>query len=313
MASCALLVADPVLLLARRGMPPRTFVVGAALYISSVAYLMLAAGGIGSGLGVLLFMPVVGVALYGKTWESVVSVGFVLLAILAVTWANSPDLLGYGAPPAPPHRRHLRHAGRGHPRHSWPPDRLQRAPGADAASRRGAQLPQPDSWSSCRSRRRSRRSARSSPWASRRPPARRSSGRRTSGSKTAWWSSTRSTTHSGRPSRRPGRCGSIPACATPWPRCEPVAAAHRPRRRRTDGAGGARRLGGDARRLGAGLPGREAARRARHRQPRHLHPERMRRPVRRPGALPRARALQLGRPSHARAAGHRGGAPPHRP
>src|SRR5580698_7709495 len=70
-ASCSLLVVILLLLLARRGMPPRTFVVGAALYISSVAYLMLGAGGIGSGLGVLLFMPVVGVALYGKPWESV--------------------------------------------------------------------------------------------------------------------------------------------------------------------------------------------------------------------------------------------------
>ncbi len=93
-ASCALLALVLVLLLARRGMPPRTFVVGAALYMSSAAYLMLAAGGIGSGLGILLFMPVVGIALYGKPWESVVAVGFVLLAILAVTWADSPGLLG---------------------------------------------------------------------------------------------------------------------------------------------------------------------------------------------------------------------------
>ena len=36
---------------------------------------MLASGGIGSGLGVLLFMPVVGVALYGKRWESAITVG----------------------------------------------------------------------------------------------------------------------------------------------------------------------------------------------------------------------------------------------
>ena len=63
-------------------MPPRTFVVGSALYIVSVAFLMLASGGMGSGLGVLLFMPVVGVALYGRRWESVVSVGF----ILAPSW-----------------------------------------------------------------------------------------------------------------------------------------------------------------------------------------------------------------------------------
>ena len=66
-------------------MPPPTFVVGSALYTTSVAFLMLSAGGMGSGLGVLLFMPVVGVALYGKRWESVVSLGLILLAILAVT------------------------------------------------------------------------------------------------------------------------------------------------------------------------------------------------------------------------------------
>ena len=82
------------LLVLRRGLPPKTFVVGAALYVSSVAFLMLASGGMASGLGVLLFMPVVGVALYGKPWESVVVVAFVLAAILAVTVAASPHLLG---------------------------------------------------------------------------------------------------------------------------------------------------------------------------------------------------------------------------
>ena len=72
-------------------MPPRTFLVGSALYMSSVALLMLASGGMGNGLGVLLFMPVVGVALYGKRWESVVCVGFVLSAILAVAFASTPE------------------------------------------------------------------------------------------------------------------------------------------------------------------------------------------------------------------------------
>ena len=76
LVSTLLLVVLLVLLLARRGMPPRTFLVGSALYMSSVALLMLASGGMGSGLGVLLFMPVVGVALYGKRWESAVCVVF---------------------------------------------------------------------------------------------------------------------------------------------------------------------------------------------------------------------------------------------
>jgi signal transduction histidine kinase len=75
-------------------MPPRTFIVGSALYMTSVAFLMLASGGMGSGLGVLLFMPVVGVALYGKRWESVACVGFLLAAIVAVTVASSS---GFGA------------------------------------------------------------------------------------------------------------------------------------------------------------------------------------------------------------------------
>ena len=35
----------------------------------------------GAGSGVLLFMPVVGIALYGKRWESVVCVAFILAAI----------------------------------------------------------------------------------------------------------------------------------------------------------------------------------------------------------------------------------------
>ena len=88
-ASSLLLVVILTLILVRRGMPPRTFVVGSALYMSSVALLMLASGGIGSGTGLLLFMPVVGVALYGKRWESVVCVVFMLAAILVVALDSS--------------------------------------------------------------------------------------------------------------------------------------------------------------------------------------------------------------------------------
>src|SRR3984957_2185247 len=87
--SSLLLFVILALIVVRRGMPPRTFVVGSALYMSSVSLLMLASGGIGSGTGLLLFMPVVGVALYGKRWESVVSVVFMLAAILSVTLVSS--------------------------------------------------------------------------------------------------------------------------------------------------------------------------------------------------------------------------------
>ena len=89
LVSNLLLLLILVLILARRGMPPRTFVVGAALYMSSVALLMVASGGMGNGLGVLLFMPVVGIALYGKRWESIVSVAFIAAAIIGATIASS--------------------------------------------------------------------------------------------------------------------------------------------------------------------------------------------------------------------------------
>ncbi len=94
LASCGLLVVLLTLILVRRGAPPRTFLPGVALYVSSVALLMLASGGIGSGLGVLLFMPVVGVALYGKRWESAITVVAILAVILAVSVAASPHLIG---------------------------------------------------------------------------------------------------------------------------------------------------------------------------------------------------------------------------
>jgi signal transduction histidine kinase len=89
LVSSLLLVLLFVMLLVRRGMPPKTFVVGAALYMTSVSYLMLAANGMGSGLGILLFVPLVGIALYGKPWETVLCVGFLLSSLLAVTVATS--------------------------------------------------------------------------------------------------------------------------------------------------------------------------------------------------------------------------------
>jgi signal transduction histidine kinase len=91
LVSTLMLVLILTLIVVRRGMPPRTFIVGSALYMASVALLMVSSGGMGSGLGVLLFMPVVGVALYGKRWESVVSVFFLVAALAATTLASSPS------------------------------------------------------------------------------------------------------------------------------------------------------------------------------------------------------------------------------
>jgi signal transduction histidine kinase len=91
--SSILIIVLLVMLLVRRGLPPKTFVVGAALYMTSVSYLMIAANGMGSGLGILLFVPVVGVALYGKRWETAACVAFLLGALLAVTVVTSPASL----------------------------------------------------------------------------------------------------------------------------------------------------------------------------------------------------------------------------
>jgi signal transduction histidine kinase len=88
-ASSLLLILILSLLLVRRGMPPKTFVVGSALYMTSVGLLMVSSGGMGAGFGILLFVPVVGVALYGKLWETAVCVVLLLSAILAVTLATS--------------------------------------------------------------------------------------------------------------------------------------------------------------------------------------------------------------------------------
>jgi len=93
LASSLLLVLILTMLLLRRGMPPRTFVVGAALYLASVSLLMVSSSGMESGLGILLFVPVVGVALYGKRWETAVCVVFILSAIVAVTVATSAGAL----------------------------------------------------------------------------------------------------------------------------------------------------------------------------------------------------------------------------
>jgi signal transduction histidine kinase len=94
LVSSLLLVVLGSLVLLRRGRPPKTFVIGVAFYVTSVSFLMLATGGVGSGLGSLLFMPVVGVALYGKRWESVFTVAAILVATLAVTLASNPQMAG---------------------------------------------------------------------------------------------------------------------------------------------------------------------------------------------------------------------------
>ena len=67
---------------------PGTWLVRVGLYVTSVAFLMIAAGGASSGLGLLLLVPVVGVALYGRRWESAVLVVLALVALLCVSLAT---------------------------------------------------------------------------------------------------------------------------------------------------------------------------------------------------------------------------------
>ena len=212
---------------------------------------------------------------------------------------------GHGAAPALPHRRHRRHAVRRHPRPSRPPRRVERAHGADAASRGGAQRrgtpagPAVGAAADHGARRAARPGHRVAPRVGDPPGVVLPDRGRHGGHR-------RAVRHSSAPTIE----ATLAAAAAPRPargggHARAGGRPHRPRRRRADGAGGARRLGGHPRRLGPGLSRREAARRARHRQPRHVDPERMRRPVRRPGALPGARPLQLGRPPHARSSRRR--------
>ncbi len=86
--STALLVVLVLLALYRPNVRPDTLLVRVGIYITSVTFLMIAAGGVSSGLGSLLLIPVVGVALYGRRWESAIVVGVIVLALLSVSLAT---------------------------------------------------------------------------------------------------------------------------------------------------------------------------------------------------------------------------------
>lgn len=86
-ASTVLLFVSTVLVATSKFALPHTWLLRSAVYMSSVAFLMLATGGVDSGAGGLLLIPVFGVALYGELWESAVVVAFVLSAQIAVSQA----------------------------------------------------------------------------------------------------------------------------------------------------------------------------------------------------------------------------------
>ncbi|HUO47536.1 MAG TPA: histidine kinase, partial [Acidimicrobiales bacterium] len=85
--SCVLFVVAAVLLLWFPQWPGRSWLLMSGVYVASLALLTLSTGGMDSGLGALLFVPVVGVALYGEPWESAVVIGFALAAVGSVSAA----------------------------------------------------------------------------------------------------------------------------------------------------------------------------------------------------------------------------------
>jgi signal transduction histidine kinase len=83
--SCALVVVSGALLLLPAKSSKNTWLLAALIYLASVAYLMLATGGVASGLGSLLLIPVVAVALYGRRLDSLIVVGAVIAAQAAIS------------------------------------------------------------------------------------------------------------------------------------------------------------------------------------------------------------------------------------
>lgn len=71
-----------------RGVLTTGALVPASIYVASVTLLMLSSGGPTSGLGALLLIPIVVVALYGEPWESVAVVGLVAASLFAVSFAG---------------------------------------------------------------------------------------------------------------------------------------------------------------------------------------------------------------------------------
>jgi signal transduction histidine kinase len=93
-AGTVLLLVSVCIVLRTNGEPPHSWLVRGAVYIASVTLLMLATGGAASGLGALLLVPVVGIALYGPRRDTAAAVGMVLVSILVVSLVTEPHLSG---------------------------------------------------------------------------------------------------------------------------------------------------------------------------------------------------------------------------
>lgn len=95
-ASCALLAFSVVLVMWLPRWPGGTWLVASGAYVASVSFLIISVGGSDSGLGALYFVPIVGVALYGEIWESVVVLGFDLAAFVTTVAAIGPHVAAAG-------------------------------------------------------------------------------------------------------------------------------------------------------------------------------------------------------------------------
>ena len=83
--SSALLLASGAPMAFLANPPANTWLLAALTYIGSVAFLMLATGGVTAGLGSLLLIPVVGMSLYGRRRDSAVVVTAVMVTLLAIS------------------------------------------------------------------------------------------------------------------------------------------------------------------------------------------------------------------------------------
>jgi signal transduction histidine kinase len=86
--STALLLATGIPVLVLTKPPAVAWMASALTYIASVAFLMLATGGVTSGLGSLLMIPIVALALYGRERDSAVALAAVVATMLTVSFAT---------------------------------------------------------------------------------------------------------------------------------------------------------------------------------------------------------------------------------
>ena len=94
--STVLLAVATVMILWLPRWPWGSWLVMSAVYVVSVSLLIVSTGGADGGLEVLLLVPVVGVALYGEAWESVVVIAFDLGSFIGISLVAGAHVEGAG-------------------------------------------------------------------------------------------------------------------------------------------------------------------------------------------------------------------------